>query len=124
VPGRRILIIEDEPQLVVLLDKHLKRLGYEVDAHSTAAAALGALDNPESRYDLVVADMGLPDMPGEALLARICALRPVLPVLVCSGSQFFVSSLPPDLQPQVRFLQKPFLPRELGQKIEEILGPE
>lgn len=117
------MIIEDEPQLVVLLEKHLKRLGYEVDAYSAAAPALDVLENVNTHYDLAVADMGLPDMPGDALLTRLCALRPALPVLVCSGSEFFVSTLPAALQPRVRFLQKPFLPRELGQKIEEILGP-
>jgi DNA-binding response OmpR family regulator len=116
------LIVEDEPQLLLLLERHLKRLGFEVDPHSTGSAALRALENPSAPYDLAVADMGLPDMKGEALLAKIVALRPALPVLICSGSEFFIAGLPEDLQRRVRFLQKPFLPKELAQKIEETLG--
>lgn len=108
--------------MLVLLERHLKRLGFDVDPHSTGSAALRALEQPAIHYDLAVADMGLPDMTGEALLAKIVALRPALPVLICSGSEFFVSSLPEALQRQVRFLQKPFLPKELAQKIDEVLG--
>jgi DNA-binding NtrC family response regulator len=122
VAARRILIVEDEPQLLLLLERHLKRLGFEVEAYSTGSDALRALENPASPFDLVVADMGLPDMTGEALLAQIVALQPALPILICSGSEFFVSSLPEDLQRRTRFLQKPFLPKELAQKIDEVLG--
>ena len=116
------MIVEDEPQLLLLLSNHLKRLGFEVDAHPTGSAALHALEQNPTSYDLAVADMGLPDMAGETLLVKIVALQPALPILICSGSEFFVSSLPEDLQRRVRFLQKPFLPRELAQKIEEVLG--
>ena len=114
--------MEDEPQLLLLLERHLKRLGFEVDAHSTGSAALAALKHPTLTFDLAVADMGLPDMTGETLLAKIVALQPALPILICSGSEFFVSSLPENLQRRVRFLQKPFLPKELAQKIDEVLG--
>jgi DNA-binding response OmpR family regulator len=122
VDRRKILLVEDEPQLLLLIEKHLKRLGFDVDAHATGSAALSAVEKPEAAYDLVVADMGLPDMSGETLLIRIFQLRPALPVLICSGSEFFISSLPEDLQLRVRFLQKPFLPKELAQKIDETLG--
>jgi len=114
--------VEDEPQLSVLLEKHLKRLGFDVDAHQTGGAALAALETPAASYDLVIADMGLPDMRGEALLTKVFELHPALPVLICSGSEFFVSGLPEELQRRVGFLQKPFSPRELAPKIDEVLG--
>ena len=119
---RRILLVEDEPQLLLLLEKHLKRMGFTVDPHATGSAALAAVENPDAAYDLVVADMGLPDMSGEALLTKIIKLRPTLPLLICSGSEFFISSLPEDLQRRLQFLQKPFLPKELAQKIELALS--
>ena len=114
--------MEDEPQLLLLLEKHLRRLGFDVDAHATGSAAVSALENLDALYDLVVADMGLPDMSGETLLSRALALRPALPVLISSGSEFFIASLPQELQHRVRFLQKPFAPKELAQKIDEMIG--
>jgi DNA-binding NtrC family response regulator len=119
---RRILLIEDEPPLAKLLERHLVRLGFEIDTEPTALGALAKLVSAPGRYDLVVADMGLPDMPGETLLAKILALEPPVPVLVCSGSEFFVSSLPAAAQQRVAFLQKPFAPKQLGQMIEQMLA--
>ena len=114
--------MEDEPQLLLLLEKHLKRIGFDVDAHQTGGGALASLETPSISYDLVIADMGLPDMRGEDLLAKIFELRPALPVLICSGSEFFVSGLPQERQRRVGFLQKPFSPRELAPKIDEVLA--
>lgn len=120
--GKRILLVDDEPQLLLLLERHLRRLGFEVEAHSSGASALRALENPAIPYDLAIADMGLPDMKGERLLSKIAELQPALPILICSGSEFFVAGLPEGMRQRVRFLQKPFLPKELAQKINEALG--
>jgi DNA-binding response OmpR family regulator len=122
VGNRSILLVEDEPQLLELLEKHLRRLGFEVEAHATGTSALSALENLDTNYDLVVADMGLPDMRGEELLSKLVGFRPHVPVLICSGSEFFISNLPEDLQRRIGFLQKPFLPKELAQKISEVIG--
>ncbi len=116
------MLVEDEGPLLLLLERHLKRLGFDVDAHSTATGALSALAAARDSYNLVVADMGLPDMPGDALLAKMFELCPDLRVLICSGSEFFVSSLPEAIQQRVAFLQKPFAPKELGQKIDDMLA--
>jgi DNA-binding NtrC family response regulator len=116
------LLVDDEPQLLLLLEKHLKRLGFAVQSQSTALGALGVLQAAPGDFDLVVADHGLPDLPGDALLARIFEIRPDLPVLICSGSEFFVSSLPARFRPRVAFLQKPFLPKELVAVIEQLLA--
>lgn len=114
--------MEDEAPLLHLLERHLARLGFEVEAHSTGLGALAALETAPDSYALVVADMGLPDLAGDALLSKMFQIRPDLLVLICSGSEFFVSSLPEPIQRRVGFLQKPFAPKELGQKIEQMLA--
>ena len=114
--------MDDEPQLLHLLEKHLRRLGFEVESQSTALSALSALEASPGRFELVVADLGLPDMPGDKLVARLFALQPTLQVLLCSGSEFFVSTLPAEWQPRVGFLQKPFGPKQLSEKIHQMLA--
>ena len=118
----RILLVEDELPLLQLLEKYLKRLGYEVEAHSQALGALNAFTATPSRYDLVIADLGIPDMPGDTLLTRMLAVKPDLLYLICSGSPFFVASLPEQMRRQVVFLQKPFLPKMLSEAIEQLLA--
>ena len=118
----RILLVEDELPLLQLLEKYLKRLGYEVEAHSQAVRALDAFTATPGRYDLVIADLGIPDMPGDTLLTRMLAVKPDLLYLICSGSPFFVASLPEQMRRQVVFLQKPFLPKMLSEAIEQLLA--
>ncbi len=72
-------------------------------------------------YEMVIADLGMPDMPGDTLLTRMLEIRPDLRILVCSGSPFFIENLPNSLQRQVAFLQKPFVPKMLAEAVQNLL---
>lgn len=113
--------MDDELPLLQLLEKHLLRLGFEVETHSTSAGALQRFQAAPANYDLVIADLGMPDMPGDTLLTRMLEVRPELPILVCSGSPFYVANLPEALANHVGFLQKPFLPKMLLEAIQRLL---
>jgi CheY-like chemotaxis protein len=121
-PGKRILLVEDEPPLLQLIDKYLQRLGFEVETHLKSVEALQRFKAAPGRYDLVIADLGMPDMPGDTLLTRMLEIRPDLRILVCSGSPFFIENLAPALQRQVAFLQKPFVPKMLGDAVGKLLN--
>ena len=115
------MLVEDEPQLLELLQKYLTRLEFDVDAYPRAIEALEHFQTDIYRYDLVIADLGIPDMPGDTLLAKMLGLNPRLLILICSGSPFTVSNLPDAMQAQVGFLQKPFAPKMLGEAIDRLL---
>jgi DNA-binding NtrC family response regulator len=115
-------VVEDELPLLQLLEKYLKRLGFEVEPYSQALHALTAFTATPGRYDLVIADLGIPDMPGDTLLTRMLAIKPDLLYLICSGSPFFVASLPAEMRRQVVFLQKPFVPKMLSEAIDHLLA--
>jgi DNA-binding response OmpR family regulator len=121
VAKAKILLVEDELPLKQLLEKYLQRLGHEVESHSTSAEALSSFETAPQSYDLVIADLGMPDIPGDTLLTRMLEIRPDLRILVCSGSPFFISSLPKALEKQVAFLQKPFVPKMLADAINALL---
>jgi DNA-binding NtrC family response regulator len=117
----RILLVEDEPPLLQLIEKYLQRLGFEVDTCLKSFDALREFQAAPDRYGMVIADLGLPDMPGDTLLMRMLEIRPDLRILVCSGSPFFIQSLPHTLQQQVGFLQKPFMPKMLAEAVQNLL---
>ena len=119
---KKILLVEDEAPLLQLMEKYLGRLGFDVESHSASQDALRAFEAAPDGYDLVVADLGMPDMPGDTLLTRMLETRPGLKILICSGSPFFVEKLPEAIRRQVVFLQKPFIPRMLGEAVEKLLG--
>ena len=117
----RILLVEDEPPLLQLIEKYLQRLGFEVESHLKSFDALKSFEIAPGRYALVIADLGMPDMPGDTLLTRMLEIRPDLRILVCSGSPFFIEKLPSALQKQVAFLQKPFVPKMLADAVQKLL---
>ncbi len=122
VPGARILLVEDELPLLQLLERYLKRSGFEVETHSASGAALRDFEAAPGRYDLVIADLGMPEISGDTMLMRMLEIRPDLLVLICSGSPFYVANLPKALEKQVGFLQKPFLPKMMLEAIEGLLA--
>jgi len=122
VSGERILLVDDELPLLQLLEKYLKRAGFDVETQSRSLDALRSFEAAPDRYDLVIADLGMPEMPGDTLLTRMLEIKPDLRMLICSGSPFFVSRLPKALEEQVAFLQKPFVPKMLSEAIERLLS--
>lgn len=78
-----ILVIDDEPPIRKLLRTGLSTQGYAILEAPNAAAALEILGR--DRVDLVILDLGLPDMRGHDLLRAIRARHPELPVVVLSS---------------------------------------
>ena len=117
----KILLVEDEPPLLQLIGKYLVRMGFEVETHLRSFDALRSFEAAPHGYDMVIADLGMPDLPGDTLLTRMIEIRPDLRILVCSGSPFFIETLPNSLQRQVAFLQKPFVPKMLAEAVQNLL---
>ena len=86
------MLVDDELPLLQLVEKYLTRLGFEVEPHSTSQNALQNFEASPSRYDIVIADLGMPDVPGDTLLTTMLERQPRLVALVCSGSEFFTST--------------------------------
>ena len=78
-----ILVIDDEPPIRRLLRTGLGTQGYAIVEAGDGAAALAGLE--AGGIDLVILDLGLPDMAGHALLAAIRERWPDLPVLILSS---------------------------------------
>jgi two-component system, OmpR family, KDP operon response regulator KdpE len=79
--GGRVLIIEDDPAIRRILEVNLRARGYTVDVAGTGAEGLAL-----ARCDpgLVILDLGLPDMPGTAVISEI-RLGSAVPIVVISS---------------------------------------
>ncbi|MEW6260737.1 MAG: PAS domain S-box protein [Thermodesulfobacteriota bacterium] len=87
IPGgtERILLVDDEKPIVDMESRVLERLGYQVDSFTAATEALVHFEADPGAYDLVITDMSMPKITGEALARRVLAIRPDIPVLLCTG---------------------------------------
>src|SRR5256885_9621846 len=101
--GNRILVVDDEPSVLVIFRKVLSRDGHRVHACRSAAEALSEF--AQAKFDLLVVDRFLPGFNGFDLLAVLRRTEPTLPAIM-------VTAFPePILAPAVRlqgFLAMPF----------------
>lgn len=117
-----ILVVDDEPPLLRLMQSFLQRLGYRVEAFATATEALRRFELTPDAFGAVITDLTLPDLPGQELGLAMLKINPAVYILLCSGYPFEIDSLPPDARRSFAHLQKPFLPKMLASKLEELLG--
>jgi DNA-binding NtrC family response regulator len=97
-------------------------MDYEVESHTLALGALQAFESAPATYDMAIVDLALPDMSGDALLAKLLDLNPSLLMLVCSGAPFSPGKFPMEVQDQICFLQKPFAPSMLVDAVAQLLA--
>ncbi len=123
--GEAILVVEDEPAVLEVVQALLEELGYTVLAASRPAEALKLAEDPNTPIDLLLSDMVMPEMSGPELARRLQALHPGLTTLFMSGYTTGLHLVPlqdPDATPQ--FLQKPFTIQTMAQAVYRALHPE
>src|SRR6266849_4817357 len=81
----RLLVVDDDANLCDVLQLTLRSAALEVDTAGSAGQALAVV--ARQRPDAVLLDLGLPDLPGLEVLARLRRLAPALPVIVCTGDE-------------------------------------
>ena len=81
----RILLVDDEGIIVRVEQKMLERLGYQITVHTGSLDALDAFRANPGDYDLVISDMGMPDMTGMQLARELISIRPGIPIIICTG---------------------------------------
>jgi PAS domain S-box-containing protein len=83
VAGGRVLVVEDNPEVLAVCISMLEQLGYETYAVAGAPAALEMVE--KQSFDLVISDIVMPGMDGTALANSIRARKPKIPVLLVTG---------------------------------------
>ncbi len=107
------MIVDDEPGLLEILERALRRGGYEVTTHGSGADAV--LDMVDGRLpDVLVTDVRMPMVGGVELLDYVRDRHPTLPVIVITGHRTTSSMR------GVPVLEKPFAMSTLIEQIERV----
>ena len=116
-----VLLVEDDANLRALASRVLKRCGYTVLAAGGGREALKIAENPEIQLDIVVSDVVMPDMNGREVVERLVEARPGIAYLLMSGYTDDDVIRQGTLHGETPFLQKPFTPAQLAQKVRNVL---
>lgn len=118
--GERILVVEDEPGVRMLVVEVLQDLGYVAVEAEDAQTALEILQG-EPQLDLVISDVGLPGTSGRELVEEIRRQRPAIGVLLITGYAEDATNVQRFLGQDMHLLQKPFAIEVLSERIRGIL---
>jgi len=120
--GKTILVVEDEPAVLAVTTRILRRNEYSVLAAATESAALSLAADHE--FDLLLTDLVMPQASGPGLAKRIQQMRPEVAVLFMSGYSQHVLGPQHALDDGVTLVQKPFTEQALLESVDAaIAGP-
>jgi CheY-like chemotaxis protein len=121
VPGEVILVVEDEPAVLMTMARVLREEGYQVLEAANGQLALDLLSEFPTRLDLVVTDVVMPEMNGLELAERLRGRYPRLPVLFMSGYLGDDAVQQNLLGSDSAFLLKPFTPTTIAECVRSLL---
>jgi|GEM_PF-508076 len=119
--GERILYVDDEPLIAKLGRRHLESLGYDAYSTTDPEEALEMIKAEPDRFNLIVSDMAMPNMPGDQLIAEILSINSEMPTMICSGYSSRMSETKASEMGIKAFVMKPMKKAELAKKVREVL---
>lgn len=115
-----VLVVDDDPDQLILLQRWLIGDGYLVDGASHGVQALARIE--QQRPDLVITDLVMDEMDGLKLVQQIHDRDPVLPVMIVSGQARIADALDAANLGVTAFLEKPVERQNLLKTAREILS--
>ncbi len=119
--SERILFVDDEALVVMMGEGLLRELGYEVTSKTTSREALEVFRNDPFRFDLVITDQTMPDITGVELAKEILAIRPAVPVILCTGYSHLVDDDSARAAGIKGFAMKPLTKGEIARTVRKVL---
>jgi signal transduction histidine kinase/ActR/RegA family two-component response regulator len=119
----RILLVDDEEQIVAMEKQMLEKLGYQVTACASSSEAWTVFSTRPDQFDLMITDMTMPHMAGDRLSEKILDIRPNLPVILCTGYSDMIDGDKAVALGIRKFVMKPVEKNELARAIRSALEP-
>ncbi len=120
--GQRIMVIDDDLDVIEVNTRMMKHLGYASDSYLSPTDAVAAFAKDSEAYDLVITDLTMPIMRGDIVIQRIRERNSKVPIILCSGNLDDQDPHKIDPAGRVLRLQKPYQYNELARAIASALA--
>jgi PAS domain S-box-containing protein len=116
-----ILFVDDEPTLANLGKQTLESLGYDVEIRTGSIEALELFKNQPDGFDLVIADMTMPNMTGEDLAQELMRIKPNIPIILCTGFSAKIDDQKANAMGIRAFVLKPIVKQAIATTVRKVL---
>jgi PAS domain S-box-containing protein len=120
--SERVLFVDDEDIQVRAMGRLLEHLGYRVTGMTDSREALEILRRDPDAFDLVILDQTMPNLPGTEVARETMALRPDLPIILCTGYSETIDEEQALAMGIRAFMLKPFSARDIAVAIRRVLA--
>ena len=117
----RILLIDDEPDILEIETKMLENMGYVITGTNNASEALEWFFRHPGQFDLVINDMAVPMMTGAELAVGLKKLRSDIPIVISTGLTETMSEEKAASLEIKAFLWKPVTMKDWAQSVHHLL---
>jgi len=121
IGSERILLVDDEEQIIDLERRILERLGYKVTSKMDSEEALKEFSARPYGFDLVITDMTMPKMTGDRLAQKLMDINPQIPVILCTGFNEAITEEKALAMGIDKFVMKPVVKNELADTVRSVL---
>ncbi len=118
----RILFVDDEISAVDISIRMLGRYGYKVTGLTDSQEALALFEKNPEGFDLIITDMTMPNLTGDALATKVMALRPDIHVILCTGYSDKINEETAHKIGIRAFVMKPVIMKSLAKTIREVIA--
>ena len=118
----KILLVDDEQQIVDYEVQALEKAGYVTYATTSSVEALRMFKKQKQKLDLVITDMAMPEMTGLQLFQEIRKISKGIPVLLCTGYSEHVTADSSAEMGIDGYLAKPFTAEQLAGEVHRLLA--
>jgi len=119
----KIMVIDDEPMLARMLGKLLTSRGYQAEVFTDSKQAWDAFASAPEDYAAVITDQTMPNKTGDVFAREALALRPELPILLCTGFSERIDANTARAIGIRFFFQKPVKPATLFEALAQVVSP-
>lgn len=116
---KKVLVVEDDPNISQLIQIHLKDLGYEINVRNNGRE--GFEEANSNSYDLIILDIMLPEMDGIAICQRLRALDNFTPILMITAKSEEIDKIIGLESGADDYITKPFKIREFIARVKAIM---
>lgn len=118
----KILVVDDEKEVADVCVSMLQELGYKVVSTTSSKKALAMFQAAPNVYDLVVTDQTMPELTGMDLSNAMLAIRPDLPIVLCTGYSEHITAASAQNIGIKGFASKPYRLKNLAQLVDRFLN--